>query len=69
MKIKSQQTKGSAGWWTEESLGISTLEKNNRDVYVTSLVVLCFMPGRFLPTFIYGPDDFPEESVEEIIIL
>lgn len=53
----TQTRSGKRGWWTPESLGITTrgLEKytqREREVYITSIALLAFPPERHLSSYI-----------------
>lgn len=70
-----QKTHRRWGWWTAESLGLPAtsvpdMSERDRDVYVTSLILMARTPPRVLPSYgrpsIGEPDESPHGDVEVI---
>lgn len=70
-----QTTRGRSGWWTAETLGLPAsgmpnLSERERDVYVTSLVLMARFLPRVLPSnglrSLGEPDDSPDAGIEVI---
>ncbi len=70
----NQQRRGGLGWWAPRSVGRATtgvrgLSRQERDIYVTSLMLMSFPPHRVLPPYQKIEIHMPENHSENDIVV